>query len=286
MSYFNTLMEQSLLTALCWSLEYRTGMSSNSLSEQKRAEMDRYNDGDDDGKWIADYLAEDSFNELMERGHRQFVREVLSQNVTSSSSVLSIGAGSGEWLRESVAVHSPRNSIALDVSRVELQRGKSETNGEKLEWICGDAERLPVQDNSIDFVLAAAVLHHLPKWESMILNEVCRVLRPDGVFLFFDPLRYNPFALFARRFLETRERTDAEVPLDPFSLRSTLADSFEAVELAGFYVLSPVCTLLDDVLPVDLTEPICQLSRLERKAAERGAFPLAAEVVGVARNPR
>lgn len=159
-------------------------------------------------------------------------------------------------------------------------------NGGEIEWLCGDAERLPIRDDSIDFVLAAAVLHHLPQWDEAILNEVRRVLAPDGVFLFFDPLRYNPFAVLARRFLETRERTDAEVPLNPFTLRSTLAASFEEVGLTGFYLVSPVCTLLDDVVPFDLTDAVCRVSRIEQNLSERGAFPLAAEVVGVAQRPR
>ncbi len=260
-------------------------MNTDIFTDRKRDEMDRYNDNDDEGKWIADYLSTDGYNNLMDVGHQRLVRETLAKHLTSNASVLSIGAGQGEWLRESTR-YEPRHSLALDISVNELRRGSNAENGDRIEWLCGDAERLPVRDDSIDFVLAAAVLHHLPQWKDAILNEICRVLSPDGVFLFFDPLRYNPFAMLARRFLETRKRTEAEVPLNPFTLRSTLESSFETVDLTGFYVISPICTLLDAIAPVNLEGAIHGLSEIERRLSKRGLLPVTAEVVGIASYPR
>jgi len=43
----------------------------------------------------------------------------------------------------------------------------------------GDAERLPLPDNSFDFVYSNGVLHHTPKTEQTI-GEVYRVLKPSG----------------------------------------------------------------------------------------------------------
>jgi len=157
-------------------------------------------------------------------------------------------------------------------------------NGGEIEWLCGDAERLPIRDDSIDFVLAAAVLHHLPQWDEAILNEVRRVPRSGRRVPLFDPLRYNPFAVLARRFSDSRANGRRSAAESVYA-RSTLAASFEEVGLTGF-TSSPGLYATDDVVPFDLTDAVCRVSRIEQNLSERGAFPLAAEVVGVAQRPR
>jgi SAM-dependent methyltransferase len=57
-----------------------------------------------------------------------------------------------------------------------------------------DAMRLPLADSSVDAVLAAHVLHLLPRWQDAV-DEVLRVLRPGGVFLVdFGNLRLDAAA--------------------------------------------------------------------------------------------
>lgn len=55
----------------------------------------------------------------------------------------------------------------------------------------GDVENLPLDDESVDGVLLAGVLHHLPDWTRCIA-EVKRILKPGGRFVAFDPNRMNP----------------------------------------------------------------------------------------------
>jgi SAM-dependent methyltransferase len=55
----------------------------------------------------------------------------------------------------------------------------------------GDIEHLPFSDGSIDGVVLAGVLHHLPEL-SKCAAEIKRILRPGGRFVAFDPNRMNP----------------------------------------------------------------------------------------------
>ncbi len=50
-----------------------------------------------------------------------------------------------------------------------------------------DATRLPFDDGRFDFVLSAAMLHHVGAWEDA-LAEAVRVLRPGGLLLGYDLL--------------------------------------------------------------------------------------------------
>jgi ubiquinone/menaquinone biosynthesis C-methylase UbiE len=51
----------------------------------------------------------------------------------------------------------------------------------------GSADTLPIQDCSVDAVFDLGILHHVENWREAI-EEVYRVLKPGGVFLFEDIL--------------------------------------------------------------------------------------------------
>lgn len=252
----------------------------------KKEERERYEHTDEDrGRHLASYLDSGSFDHLLASGHRQHVREALQDHVTPRSRVLSIGCGNGMWLRELVDAGPVDIAIGTDISLNELENAQSADIGDLIEWCQGDAERLPVDNSSIDVVIAAAVLHHLPQWREAVLDEFRRVLSNDGVFIFFDPMRSNPFYWVGHNLFEIREQTDAEVPLNPFQFRDTLDVAFDEVSLNGFYIISPVVSLVDNWVPISLTRVVLSIGRAEHWASNHGGFPLCTEVVGVAKSP-
>lgn len=94
----------------------------------------------------------------------------------------------------------------------------------------GDIEHLPFADGSLDGVLLAGVLHHLPQL-SKCAAEIKRILRPGGRFVAFDPNRMNP-AMYLYRdrsspLYSPVGVTENERPV----IASHLADAFSA---AGF----------------------------------------------------
>lgn len=66
-----------------------------------------------------------------------------------------------------------------------------------ISFVEHDISTLPFPDNSFDVVYSSSVLQYLDYPE--VIKEVYRVLRPGGVFVSFENLRGNPFALLARR---------------------------------------------------------------------------------------
>ena len=72
------------------------------------------------------------------------------------------------------------------------------------------SENLKFPDSYFDFVFGDAILHHvnIPK----TLKEVRRVLKPNGIVVFIDPLSYNPVINIYRK-MAKHVRTEDEKPL-------------------------------------------------------------------------
>lgn len=100
--------------------------------------------------------------------------------------VLELGAGPGaateELGRLSARVTSLEYDHALAATLGARIRGASVT------VIQGDAATLPFSDGTFSSAIAILILHHLRSVElqDRALGEICRVLRPGGVFLAFE----------------------------------------------------------------------------------------------------
>jgi SAM-dependent methyltransferase len=103
------------------------------------------------------------------------------------SSVLDIGCGSGEDIEYISRVS--KSITGVDIS----QEAIAAFQARGFQGIVADVKNLPFQDNSFDFVVCPAVLHHLigqGKLDDFIL-EFVRVLKPGGYLLALEPNAYN-----------------------------------------------------------------------------------------------
>lgn len=122
-----------------------------------------------------------------------------------SRSILEVGCGSGQWLVEFESMGAQRARLAgldLDASRLEtagarLSERRDPTGriiSEGADLRAGNAADLPWRDGSFDIVfqstLFTSVLDRQTKRD--IAAEMVRVLRPDGVILWYDFLYDNP----------------------------------------------------------------------------------------------
>jgi SAM-dependent methyltransferase len=144
--------------------------------------------------------------------------------------VVDLGCGSGTFT--DLLRQAGYACVGLDISGKLLEVGKRKHPG--IEFLQGDIEHLPFANASFDGVLLSGVVHHFPD-PSRCAAEVCRVLRPHGRFVAFDPNRMNPFMWLYRD------------PASPFysslgvtaNERPVLAREIAAVfERAGFDVSS------------------------------------------------
>ncbi len=100
----------------------------------------------------------------------------INKYIKKEDKVLEIGCGSGNILK----LINSKNIYGLDISpkMIEICK-KTIPNG---NFIAGDAENLPYEDNFFDKVIISEVLYYLPDLEKA-LKEVNRVLKKNGLLL-------------------------------------------------------------------------------------------------------
>ena len=160
-----------------------------------------------------------------EKHGAQLKRSLL---VNARGRVLEIGVGTGLSFP-----HYPEldELVAVEPSEPMLRRARTRAAelGRQVELVAASAERLPFEDASFDTVVTMAVLCTVDDPERAV-QEIRRVLRPDGQFLFLEHVR-SPEARRAR-WQDRLERPWGVIAGGCHPNRPTLA----TIEAAGFEV--------------------------------------------------
>jgi SAM-dependent methyltransferase len=110
-------------------------------------------------------------------------RLVAQAGIEPGATVVEIGCGTGNLLLLAARAVPSATLIGLDPdpSALAVARRKARRAGVTLRLDHGYADRLPYPDGSVDRVLSAFMLHHLPgDQQQAALREVHRVLAPGG----------------------------------------------------------------------------------------------------------
>jgi len=118
-------------------------------------------------------------------------RKIISQlkKFDPQGILVDLGCGSGNLIVQIAEKLPPLNLIGLDISSEILEfaqkRAIAKKVEQKIEFKVGDAEQMPFEDGSIDFLVSTLSLHH---WLNPlnVFQEIFRVLKKDGTFLIFD----------------------------------------------------------------------------------------------------
>lgn len=139
--------------------------------------------------------------------------------------VLDLGCGSGDLtvllaLAKARVVGVDLSPGMVDVARRRVERFVPEA---KAEFAAAPAEKLPLEDASVDVILGRFILHHLDIPRAA--KECARVLAPGGQALFVENSGRNPLLMFARdrlagRFGIPRYGTVDERPLSEEDVRT------------------------------------------------------------------
>jgi 2-polyprenyl-3-methyl-5-hydroxy-6-metoxy-1,4-benzoquinol methylase len=146
--------------------------------------------------------------------------------------MLDYGCGSGE-----AAVHFAKQGAAvvgIDVSKGMLRTAESlaKLNGVAVDWRLVSGDAIPAEAGEFDFVYGSGVLHHVDL--SVARRELPRVMRPNAIGCFIEPLGYNP-VIDVYRVLANSVRTADEVPLT-FEDVERFSESFGSVTHKEFWL--------------------------------------------------
>lgn len=116
----------------------------------------------------------------------QLYEQVLAGVELEGKDVVEVGAGRGGGASYLARTHRPGKYIGIDFSKsaVMLCR-RTHGNVANLEFVTGDAEKLPLEDASCDVVINVESSHCYGDVDKFF-GEVVRVLRPAGHFAFAD----------------------------------------------------------------------------------------------------
>ncbi len=109
------------------------------------------------------------------------LRKELSE--MSIDSLLDVATRDGGFAKEILlGLKNCKNAVGLDITDKMFDKGKEKCAGLPIEFVVGDACDIPYEDESFDIVSIGNSLHHIPDIGKM-LNEIKRVLKPDGLFI-------------------------------------------------------------------------------------------------------
>ncbi|OAS21834.1 methyltransferase domain-containing protein [Paenibacillus oryzisoli] len=113
--------------------------------------------------------------------------EVMEGIDLTGKNVLEVACGRGGNIRVLLKKYKPKSVIGLDLTESNITFCHRHYRNQQAYFCVGDAEHLPFADNSFDIVLNIEASDLYPNMEGF-LEEVYRVLRHGGVFLYADDL--------------------------------------------------------------------------------------------------
>ncbi|WP_202795441.1 class I SAM-dependent methyltransferase [Thermococcus barophilus] len=175
----------------------------------------------------------DYFAGVFEGKYRDRALELL--DIKKGEIVLEIGFGTGHCLKKMAELVGKEGKVyGIDISSgmLEVSRKRLEKAGllDRVELYCGDASKLPYEDNKFDAVFMSFTLELFDTPEiPEVLNEVRRVLKPGGR-LGVVSMSKEGRGLLMRIYEWLHEKLPQYLDCRPIHLSQTLKD-------AGFLVM-------------------------------------------------
>ena len=119
------------------------------------------------------------------RFHIQLYHRIATQADLRGKRVLEVGCGHGGGASYLMRTLRPASYTGLDLNRAAIAFCRKRHNLLDVDFVHGDAEKLPFPDQSFDAVINVESSAAYPHF-SRFLAEVARVLRPGGHFLYAD----------------------------------------------------------------------------------------------------
>ncbi len=124
-------------------------------------------------------------NDEKDRYSAQLYHYVTSEIDIKGKDILEIGCGRGGGLSYLNRYLSPNLAFGIDLNKKAIEFCRKNYSNEKIKIVQANAQKLNYKSNIFDIVINIESSHRYSRMDKF-LNEVFRVLKPDGVFLFAD----------------------------------------------------------------------------------------------------
>jgi len=121
----------------------------------------------------------------LERYPIQLYHHLCIQVELKDKIIVEVGSGRGGGANFIARYHKPKLITGVDLSPNAVSLCNKSYNLDNLNFLVGDSAKLPFEDNSVDVIFNVESSHCYPSIPDFI-SEVCRVLKPDGHFLYCD----------------------------------------------------------------------------------------------------
>lgn len=128
---------------------------------------------------------------VMRRAALKPIAQFMHGRDQRNTVLLDVACGTGRFLREVRLAYPALRAKGIDLSQAyldEAQRHLSELR--PVELITGNAEKIPLADESVEVATSIFLYHELPgEVRRRVTAEIARVLKPGGLFVFIDSLQ-------------------------------------------------------------------------------------------------
>lgn len=242
-------------------------MNTNRENSDKGTENNRYS------KIAIELLEKKSFSNLKVlsaplQSPYHYYNSLIRKYANSSTDVLEIGAGMGE--NTECLLETGASVCATDISKESLSVLKMRLNHVKLTTVVADMEAFPFDNESFDMIVTAGSLSYGDN--IIVLNEIYRILKPNGVFISVDSLsnsliyRINRFFHYLKgeRTWSTLERMPTLKLINAYEAR------FSEVETKFFgsisYLMPLLILLLGEKKSTNISNSFDRLINVKRSA--------------------
>lgn len=155
---------------------------------------------------------------------------------SKSENALDVATGGGHTANALAPI--VHNVTAMDITPKMLtaaEKFNKENGHSNVEFVEGDAEKMPFEDGTFDIVTCRIAPHHFPNIEDFI-KEVYRVLKPGGRFMLNDNVapEKDTFDYFYNKVEKIRDYSHFRAWKKTEWLRMLEAENFEIHELHRF----------------------------------------------------
>lgn len=121
--------------------------------------------------------------------------------IRPSQKLLELGCGRAETTQLLARNYPDLQIIATEVDSVQHARNTEKQPLPNVTFLLGGAEKIDLPDKSVNYVLMLKSLHHVPiNQMSTAINEIARILVPDGLAYISEPVYSGQFNEILRLF--------------------------------------------------------------------------------------